>query len=181
MAETTTADVVRRLKGWYRWLFGDQGTLVEVCDAFTLVTVVNSVMMITGHDTPKVGHWAYGHLLLRLGIVLLIFTIWDARGVRDDLARYASVLRRRSASIEHVQRVPTSIVGSPFNAICVIFTAVTVFICVSTILVVPQPIDGAEFYAALLTVFGAICVFVIALVSVDKTRSRRNGHTAVGW
>jgi hypothetical protein len=59
------SDVVARLRAWWAksTFFGDVALL------FTIVTVGNSLMMLTGLDEPKNDTFAYVHLLGRLGII----------------------------------------------------------------------------------------------------------------
>jgi hypothetical protein len=59
---------VARVRAWW-----DASTyLGDVALLFTIVTVGNSAMMLTGLDEPKVGTFAYVHLLGRLGIIALL-------------------------------------------------------------------------------------------------------------
>lgn len=47
---------------------------VSLC--FSLITVVNSLMMITGLDTPKQGVFAYVHILSRLVIIIIMVSLF---------------------------------------------------------------------------------------------------------
>ena len=48
----------------------DWSWIETVTLTFSLITLVNSAMMISGLDVPKTGLFAYGHILVRLFIVM---------------------------------------------------------------------------------------------------------------
>ncbi|RMA42953.1 hypothetical protein [Rhodophyticola porphyridii] len=165
---------MQKLKQIYRWIFNGQGVLGEICTAFAIVTVINSVMMIVGLDTPKQGQFAYVHLLIRLAIISLIFALWDWESTISDLRRYAADLRQpRCPSF---QRVCRFILSDTFDASCMIFTPVVILICVITILGVSEPTGGPGFYLALVLLYGLIWILIVALMLVDKARRLANGR-----
>ena len=49
--------------------------LEAICTAFLVITVINSIMMINGMDTPKEGTFAYVHMLSRLLIISGIISV----------------------------------------------------------------------------------------------------------
>ncbi|MBO6602915.1 MAG: hypothetical protein JJ938_09890 [Roseicyclus sp.] len=165
---------MQKLKQIYRWIFNDQGVLGEICTAFAIVTVINSVMMLVGLDTPKDGQFAYVHLLIRLAIISLIFALWDWESTIADLRRYASGLRQPWRP--GFQRLSRYILSDTFDASCVIFTPVVILICVITILMVPEPTGGPGFYLALVLLYGLIWILIVALMLFDKARGLANGR-----
>lgn len=58
-----------------KWHF-QNGLISHIALMFTLITVINSIMMVTGIDIPKIGLFAYTHLLIRLGIVSVAGILW---------------------------------------------------------------------------------------------------------
>lgn len=64
--------------------------LESICEAFTLITLVNSLMMVTDYDTPKTGTFAYVHMLTRLLIISVVVAVWKWEGLlklgRDSIA-----------------------------------------------------------------------------------------------
>ena len=52
---------------------------------FTLLTIVNSIMMLTGVDTPKEGVSAYIHLITRLGIITLVVITIFYKEIKERL------------------------------------------------------------------------------------------------
>jgi hypothetical protein len=73
---------------------GDASTyLGDVALLFTIVTVGNSAMMLTGLDEPKVGTFAYVHLLGRLGIIALLVGLFYL-SLRLNLDREAARAQR---------------------------------------------------------------------------------------
>ncbi len=64
------------IKETYRKFTGGS-IITEIALIFTVVTLVNSMIMVVGWDEPKLGTHAYLHLLGRLGIVSLIVVVWE--------------------------------------------------------------------------------------------------------
>lgn len=164
-----------KLKKVYHWLFGDQGTLVGVSDAFALVTVINSIMMVTGFDTPKVGVFAYVHLLIRLGIIFAVFLLWDYDGVKSDIAYYTAKIQAfRQSPTLNVAALSTLIVKEKFNATCVAFMLAVVLLCVVTIagavLGIVAPTGGAGFYTNIIVLYVGIVVAVLVLSVIDRLK-----------
>ena len=164
-----------KLKKVYRWLFGDQGTLVGVSDAFALVTVINSVMMVTGFDTPKVGVFAYVHLLIRLGIIFAVFLLWDYDGVKSDIAYYREKIKMfRQSPTLNVAALSTLIVKEKFNATCVAYTLAVVLICMLAIVGATfgifEPTGGVGFYTNIIALYVGIVVAVLVVSVIDTLR-----------
>jgi hypothetical protein len=78
------SDVVARVRAWW-----DASTFLgEVALVFTLVTVGNSVMMLTGLDEPKTGSFAYVHLLGRLGVITFLVGLFYLDEIRGWFVRW---------------------------------------------------------------------------------------------
>lgn len=72
-----------RVRAWWQ----TTTYLGDVALGFAVVTVANSVMMITGLDEPKTGTFAYVHLLSRLAIIAAVVAVFHLDDARAWLAR----------------------------------------------------------------------------------------------
>ncbi|HSL58750.1 MAG TPA: hypothetical protein VK866_12970 [Acidimicrobiales bacterium] len=155
-------DRATRVRAWWeaRTFIGD------VTLGFTAVTVVNSAMMLTGLDEPKVGTFAYVHLLGRLGIVTVVVGLFYLDELRDALARGfrgAGRLRRqrrpRRATVDAMVR---SAARAPVESAARVFTAAVAATSVVTVALawvdVRTPAGGDELYGALVIVAGLLLV-----------------------
>ena len=76
---TYWSNVAARGRGWW-----DASTFVGyVALLFFVVTVGNSVMILTGLDEPKTGSFAYLHLLGRIGIITVLVALFSLGEVRE--------------------------------------------------------------------------------------------------
>jgi transposase, IS30 family len=81
--------LVVRVRRWW-----DASTyLGDVARLFTVVTVGNSVMMLTSLDEPKAGSFAYVHLLGRLGIIASLVGVFYLGELRERLTRWRDPTR----------------------------------------------------------------------------------------
>jgi hypothetical protein len=130
-----------RLQRWW-----DASTyLGDVALLFTVVTVGNSLMMLTDLDEPKTGSFAYVHLLGRLGIIAVLVGMCYLGEVRERLTRW---------------RDPTQHTGHPDrtrrSARAVLDAALGFFLS-----------DWLDGTARVFTVLvAALCVFVLALAGL---------------
>lgn len=76
------SNLVARARAWC----DASSFLGDVAWLFTIVTVGNSVMMLTGLDEPKTGSFAYVHLLGRLGIITPLVGLFHLDEVRERFA-----------------------------------------------------------------------------------------------
>lgn len=162
----------KRIKAAYRWLVGDEDTFVDLSIGFALFTVFSSVMMVTGHDTPKTGTFAYVHLLLRLTIIFVALLLWDFRGVVADLKCYVARAKtlgqvRPGHLINWLKALPEH----PLASACVLFTAATVLLCLVHILFVTQSVGGPALYLGLIWMFAVL--YAVLLVSFALRRAVR--------
>lgn len=66
-------ELFKKIHTWF-----NEGTVVEeVSNIFTFVTIINSYMMVAGWDQPKLGVFAYVHLLSRLAIIMVVIGLWE--------------------------------------------------------------------------------------------------------
>lgn len=139
--------------------FSEKNAVAGVSDAFLVITVINSFMMVTGFDTPKEGWFAYVHLLIRLGIITGIWVVFDFSytiastkelfwDLRSGIGRY----------IRH----------NVYDAIAIIYTSSVVLLCVvgSTGLF---PLHGGRaLYQGLLWLFLGVCTGILATKVLGK-------------
>jgi len=141
----------------WRWLFGSENTVVDICIAFALFTAFNSTQMVLGYDTPKEGTFAFVHLMLRLAIITFAFLIWDYEDAVADVKTAAGTLRDVLSAPSDLVRTFLSALGEhPFKSLCVLFTCSTVVLCFVTIVLVPEPAGGPALYAGLVGKFFAL-------------------------
>lgn len=163
----------KRIKAAYRWLVGDDDTFVDLSMGFALFTVFSSVMMVTGHDTPKTGTFAYVHLLLRLSIIFGALALWDFDGVKADVKRAltrAKALPRTRPG--HVIAWLRGLPDHPLTSACVLFTAATVLLCLVHILFVTQSVGGPALYLGLIWMFAVLYAVLLVWFALRRAARR---------
>lgn len=91
--------LVVRVRRWW-----DASTyLGDVARLFTVITVGNSVMMLTGLDEPKAGSFAHVHLLGRLGIIASLVGVFYLGEARERLTRWRDPTRHPGHP-DHIRR-----------------------------------------------------------------------------
>lgn len=157
--------VARRVRRWWE----DGSYLEDVAWGFTVVTVVNSAMMIAGWDTPKTGTFAYVHLLSRLAIVAAVVTLFHLDDIKNFVERRnhadgrldsSTLERRRSGRSIGLLRRPMR--GEPSDRVVVAFTLVTSVLCLAAIAssVWREPEGGVVLYQVLLGLAATLTVLV---------------------
>lgn len=77
-------DMLKKVNRWF-----NQGSIIEeieeIVEVFSLVTIINSFMMLVGWDQPKTGVFAYIHLLTRLAIISVIIGLWRYKEIIKKL------------------------------------------------------------------------------------------------
>jgi hypothetical protein len=166
-----------RIRTWWE----KRAFLGDVALAFTVITVVNSVMMLVGWDEPKDGSFAYTHLLGRLGLVATVIGLFYLGELREgvlawraDPARSAS--RRRLSARASVPRILLEAVArAPVDSMAIAFTAIVGLGCLATLggvrVGVYAPAGGPSLYRALL-VLAAMLLLLVAVVSQVSRRGR---------
>ena len=150
--------LVLRLKTWDQ----QQGLLVHIAILFTSITVINSVMMITGIDTPKTGSFAYTHLLTRTGIVTLAGVLWKSPYL------YQTYIKKRTAKDSRISLVE-SLGQAPFSFSAVLFTLITVIGCL-VMLTLSQWVEltgGVSVYIALVILYAG-CLGMVIIFNKSK-------------
>lgn len=144
--------------------------VTSVCLVFTGITIVNSIMMLTGTDTPKTGPFAYAHILIRLGIVSVTAAIWMGRDLWNALVR------------QGLKEVPRGQGDSPASSpglmsvreFSVWYTGLVAVLCLLALL--PRgplsPEGGRTFYLILLLAGIPAALFVLG----NRTLIRREGN-----
>ncbi|TVR63391.1 MAG: hypothetical protein EA426_00875 [Spirochaetaceae bacterium] len=152
------------------------GVLTGIAIVFTVITVINNIMMLTGIDAPKEGLFAYQHMLVRIAIVTGAITIAMAketvRGLRRFFSFFASTLTTRKALLAELTSGTVHVVTRrPFEASVKSFTGLTFLICLAAVIASPwrEPVGGAPFYIALLALYG---VLLIAFAGIRFFRAR---------
>lgn len=169
-----------RWDGARRW-FSDRTYLTSVFWAFGIITVANSVMMLTGWDTPKSGTFAYVHLLSRLGIITIVVAVIDFDDLRDDLRRRAE--RRTLRTTPRTDRSPAShalallrrrVARAPADTAVATFTVVTATVSLVAVAVSPWwPLEGRiVVYQGLLVLATVLAAVAGASASVRALTSR---------
>ncbi len=158
--------ILTLLKNAYRRFTGGS-IIVETAVIFTLITLVNSIMMVVGWDQPKVGASAYLHLLGRLGIVSLVVVIWDY----DMILSYLKRLSSKQSSSRAWQSCLGSIRKNCFSTVAVLFTTTTAFPSAVIVLFrkTLQPVAGEWLYWSLLAF---IAVLTVSVLTYDKAFRR---------
>jgi hypothetical protein len=143
--------VVVRVQRWW-----DASTyLGDVALLFTVVTVGNSVMMLTGLDEPKTGSFAYVHLLGRLGIIASLVGAFHLGEVRERLTRWRDLAhhtarpdRPRRSSRAVLDAVIGFFLGSWLDSTARVFTVLVAAVCLVVLaLAGPRPpAGGVELY-----------------------------------
>lgn len=146
---------IDRLIVWYQSL----GIIDNIVIVFTLITVINSIMMVTGIDTPKTGTFTYIHLLVRFTIITLIVCVWM---IKDVITTFKS-WRHPDASTPPVSSLKQWVVkckGSVFLSSAALYTGITTFMCLVMIVLSPvlNPQGGVNVYEALIGLYGVLVV-----------------------
>ena len=157
------------LEGLVRW-YQECGVFAGIAIVFTLITVINSIMMLTGIDAPKQGVFAYQHMLVRIAIVTGALTIAMARECVRTLRRFLASFTsdpptRRSMLSELASRTADIATRRPFEASVKSFTVLTLLICVAAIIVSTwrEVAGGTPFYIALLILYGGLLVVFVVI------------------
>lgn len=138
--------------------------------AFTILTVINSLMMLVGLDEPKQGTFAYIHLLTRWGIIALIVLLISYREVIKQLKEY-DLKTFTAADFLYSPRKNLLI------SISKVFTHITLVYCLIMISFQnPLPATGGNtFYISLLALFAIISVWrITAEVFIKQTKKKEN-------
>lgn len=139
--------------------FTEKNAVAGVSDAFLLVTVVNSFMMVIGLDTPKEGQFAYIHLLMRLGIITGIWVVFDFSYTITSTKEFFQDLRAGLGRyIRH----------NVYDAISITYTSSVVLLCVAGSTGLFPLHGGRTLYQGLLLLFPCVCAGILATKVLGK-------------
>jgi hypothetical protein len=168
------AGLVVRVQRWW-----DTSTyLGDVALLFTLVTVGNSLMMLTGLDEPKTGSFAYVHLLGRLGIIASLVGAFHLGDVRERLAGRRHPLRRTGPA-DRTRRPARDVLGfflvGWLDGTARAFTVLVAAVCVVVLaLAGPRPpAGGVGLYRNLVLL--VVILLPIVLAATRWSRRPRAG------
>ncbi|MCG8500424.1 MAG: hypothetical protein MJB12_08460 [Firmicutes bacterium] len=175
----TIKKAVDKIKKVFHWIIEDDNSLIVICEAFTIVTVINSYMMVSGTDNPKIGRFAYIHLLIRLAIVSVCVVIWDYESVFQAIKKTLTTLKNiKCISKSGIKKIYQNVLAHKFASICIVYTLSIVMICLVMIfssgIYVPKGGEGLYFNLLLLFAFISITVFFIYISERIKSLFRRN-------
>lgn len=166
-------DMLKKVNRWF-----NQGSIIEeIVEVFSLVTIINSFMMLVGWDQPKTGVFAYIHLLTRLAIISVIIGLWRYKEIIKKLKRCMDQEKNICQFKKGKQIVKVWWDGIPTNkisSIALFFTAITISICLLRIMLhwVIEPLGGIMLYRNLLFLFVIVCALV-TLFSLYKERIKK--------
>lgn len=166
------SELADRFRTWW-----EASTFIgDVALAFTAVTVVNSVMMLTGADEPKTGTFAYVHLLGRLGIVTVVVGLFYVDEARERIVRRRGVSGpRRSGPRRSPGAAVDGVLGpaprGPTDLAARVFTIGVAASCVVTLAIagVRTPAGGPGLYRNLVV---SAVVLLLATVVVSRWTRR---------
>jgi hypothetical protein len=141
--------LIAPLRAW-----GHRSTFLgEVAVLFTVITVGNSVMMLTGLDEPKTGTFAYVHLLGRIAIVVVVVGLFHLGEARIRLHRWRDPAHRSTRAPRDVVEVAVgSVLRHWVEGTARVFTTAVVATCLTAVGVagVRPPAGGVGLYRSLL-------------------------------
>ena len=143
--------------------------LESICVTFMVITLLNSIMMLTGMDIPKEGVFAYIHMMTRLLIITGIITIFMWKEVIKAIKNY----KHQGLFRIFVQKAP----GRTLQGIAKVFTVITTIYCIVMIALqnIIDSAGGAFFYQSLLGILLAITIGRIIFTSNQSIRKRIGG------
>lgn len=152
----------------------DQHVLFDICEVFMLITVINSFMMVMSIDTPKIGEFAYIHLLMRLTIISTVMSILKGKRVLQDFKSIALALKKSNglSAKDVTQSISNNVLQNKYRTVYVLFTTLTIIICILSILFLPNPLGGVRLYLNLLIMFGVIITLIFFISIIHRLVTR---------
>ena len=156
------------------------GIFTNIAIIFTLITVINSLMMITGYDTPKTGSFAYLHLLARTLIIVLGVSITMYKDVMKSLKNLKSRAihskkERQTKRSAKLNRLRQNFSQKPFESSAILFTLITVTGCVImvTFSLYLKPKGGSNLYLALIVFYGILSTTTLGFNVTRKFKAKK--------
>lgn len=142
-----------RISTWWE----NETPIEAICSTFTIVTLINSIMMILGYDTPKQGVFAYIHMMTRLFIISCFVIVW----MWKDAIQWAKKFEFRNSIRNFCQEAHKR----PYASISKLFTIVTVAYCLFMIgfYRVIDSSGGMLFYQTLLGILAVITIYILLI------------------
>lgn len=135
--------ISRKISAWYKDLSPPQA----IAESFTIITAINSLMMIIGYDIPKQEVFAYIHMMIRFFIIsiIIIIIMWK------DTLRYIK-------NPINFKNLPHQLLSS----ISKLFTFITISYCIFMIIFqsIIEPAGGILFYQILLGILAFSIIIV---------------------
>lgn len=175
-----TSSLRARIRAWW----AASTFLGDVALLFTVVTVGNSVMMLTGLDEPKDGTFAYVHLLGRFGIITVLVGLFSLDEARGWFARWRRQRRqpsrgdlRRHSTRSAFEAIRRSLLRRGFDGAARVFAAVVVASCALTVALaeIRTPAGGPGLYRNLV-LFALILLPAMSLAARRERRTTRPIH-----
>ncbi|MCD5414003.1 MAG: hypothetical protein LR001_03230 [Clostridiales bacterium] len=167
-------NAAKKIKSIYRWFADEESVFAEICGVFALITFANSYMMVSGMDTPKVGRFAYTHLLIRLKIIFIFFLIWDYKAILSEIKRHMKKLK----GLPNIKfkNIYKNVLKNRFNSICITYTSTIVIFCIIMIFRVCEPRGGAGLYFNLILLFTFITITILLLYILERIKASLQGN-----
>lgn len=145
--------VRRRFSIWWE----NETPIEAICGSFTIITAINSIMMLMGYDTPKQGVFAYIHMMSRLFIISCIILIW----MWKDVIQRAKKFTFKNNIRNFYQEVHKHI----FASVSKLFTIITTAYCILMIVFyrIIDPGGGMVFYQILLGILVIITIYLLVV------------------
>ena len=172
------SELVARLRAWW-----DAGTFLgDVAVLFTVVTVGNSLMMLTGLDEPKTGSFAYLHLLGRLAIITGVVGLFHLDEIRTRVTRRRPPAGHLSPPDRPRRRVVVgamaeSFLGGWLDGTARAFTMIVAATCVVVLALtgIRTPAGGSGLYRNLVLL--AAILLPVMLIATRWWHRRSRAHT----
>jgi hypothetical protein len=160
----------------------------DIALLFTIVTIGNSAMMLTGLDEPKSGTFAYVHLLGRFGIIVAVvglfyldearawFTHWHRQRRQPVQPSHRDLRPGPTRTVLEASR--RALLRGGVEGTARVFTAVVVTTCVLMVALaaIRTPVGGAGLYRNLV-LFALILLPVMTVASRPELRRTRSQGT----
>ncbi len=151
------------VKALIRWFSADERSIGEqIAQVFAVITVINSLMMAIGWDQPKIGSFAYLHLLSRLGIIVAVVVLWESSDLLvalRDRARSGNPVSITMESLNNtIDRGIRILSRDRFSLVGVVFAAVVTLFSVAMVVLqgVINPAGGMQLYVAIVAFYVAL-------------------------
>ncbi|GAA0741818.1 DUF6608 family protein [Clostridium oceanicum] len=166
--KTNSNSAFRKIKNCFNT---DESVMFNILEIFMLLTIINNLMMVFGIDpNPKIGKFAYIHLTIRFSIISLIMIAIRGKKVIKDYKNFNHSIKKLSNYSNLKSSIFENFRINKYRCTYVLFTTITIGICIFTIFFVPTPTGGVKFYFNLLIMFCVIVIFTIVTSMIFKAK-----------